>query len=224
MVANGTRTQHATLPRPDAAVRAAPLRVGRGRWGRGRLAVLGLVAVLTVLALTVLVSRAGARSPVLVMLTDVGYGTAVTDADIGTAWVAVDPAVATVPANARDTVVGQVATTALHRGQLLTSGLTGTDVAPAPGDVLIGLAVPNGRMPVGGLAAGDRVLVVPVPSTAGAEPAGDPVPAQVVRVGEADLDGSRVVDLTVPAEQGPPLAKAAAAAAVSLLLLPAGGG
>jgi hypothetical protein len=224
MVANGTRTQHATLSRPDTGSRPPPLRVGPGRWGRGRLALLGLVAVLTVLALTLLVSRAGARTPVLVMLTDVPYAATITDADVGTAWVAVDPGVATVPANQRDVVIGQTATTTLHRGQLLTPGATGTDVAPAAGQVLIGLPVPGGRMPAGGLEAGDSVLVVPAPSTPGGEVAGEPVPASVVRVGEADLDGARVVDVTVPTGQGPALARAAASGSITLLLLPAGGG
>lgn len=228
MSSNGNGAQRAstaTLTRPDPPPRAVPLRIRRGRWGAGRLALLGLVAVLTVLALTLLVSRSSSRTPVLVMLADVPYGTTVTDADVGTAWVAVDPAVVTVPTDRRDTVIGQVATSALHRGQLLTPGSTGIGVAPAVGQVLVGLEVPAGRMPAAGLSGGDQVMVVPVPAAGpGNEtPLGEPVTATVVRVGEPDLNGASVVDVTVPTGQGPGLARVAAAGEVSLVLLPAGG-
>lgn len=213
-----------THDRPGQAPHSAAVRLRRGgRFGPGRLALLGLVAVLAVLGLTLLVSRASARTPVLVMVTDVPYAATITADDVGTAWVALDPTVVTVPASERDQVVGRAAATALHRGQLLTPSSTGTDVAPAIGQVLLGLAVPAGRMPTGGLSAGDHVLAVPLPE-AGTTPStpSNPVPATVVRIGDADLNGDRVVDVTVPADQGPDLARAAAGA-VSLLLLPAGG-
>ena len=95
---NGSRP----MPTPP---RVAP---PRGRRRPGLLA-LG-VALVAVGALTAawLVSTAGQRSPVVVVLRDVPYGAVLTSGDVGSADVSVDANVATIPASQLDSVVGSV--------------------------------------------------------------------------------------------------------------------
>lgn len=135
---------------------------------------------------------------------------------------------ATVPANAEATVVGQVAVTDLVTGALLAPGQVSPQRPPADGQALVGLPVPAGHLPAGGLIAGDRVLVVDTPPAEADPPPGSPasIPARVVRVGTPDLNGLVVVDLAVAEPAGGALAVRAATGRFVLVLLPAtaGGG
>ena len=120
-------------------------------------------------------------------------------------------------------MVGQVATTRLAPGMLLTAGMVEPVGEPGPGRVLVPIAMPAERMPAGGLRAGDRILAVDSeptgPDTAAAVGAA-PTPATVVRVGPADINGVTVVDVTTTATAGPRLAVAAANGHVALIVEP----
>ena len=118
-----------------------------------------------------LVGAAGQRQEVLAVRAELAYGEVVTADDITIARVSVDPGIAVLPGADRDAVVGQVATTRLTPGMLLTEGMVEPVGEPGPGRVLVPIAVPAERMPAGGLRAGDRILAVdsePAGSDAGA--------------------------------------------------------
>ena len=172
-----------------------------------------------------LVGAAGQRQEVLAVRADVAYGELVTADDITIARVSVDPAIAVLPRADRDVVVGQVATTRLTPGMLLTDGMVEPAGEPGPGRVLVPIAVPAERMPAGGLRAGDRILAVDseaaVPE-AGVGTAAAPTAATVLRVGPADINGVTVVDVTTAAAAGPRLAVAAANGHVALIVEPNG--
>lgn len=226
-MSTATRRATAQLPGPAPVNRGrpAPAPVLQRR-AAGRIA-LGVALVLVGALLAAwLLAGASDRVAVLVLARDVPYGQVLTGADLTTAEVLVDPGVRTVPANEKDTVLGQVAGAALVSGSLLSPGQLTAQLPPAPGQALVGLPVPAGHLPAGGLTAGDRVLVVDTPPADADPPAGTPasIPAQVVRVGDADLNGQIVVDVTVEAGSGAALAVRAATGRFVLILQGAAGG
>jgi hypothetical protein len=193
--------------------------------GRRRPLMLALgLALVAVGALTSvwLVSSASQRVPVLVLARDVPYGAPITAADLTTTDVSVDPNVATIPASELDTVVASVAATTLSAGSLLSRAELTAAAPPAAGQVLVGVAIPATRMPAGGLAPGDRVLVVDTPAAEADPSAVAPatIPATVVRVGGMDVNGVTVVDVTVATGDGPALAARAATGRIAVVVQP----
>lgn len=207
----------------------APVRGRRRPWLIGLGA---LLAALGALSVVWLVGAAGQRQEVLAVRSDVAYGEVVTAEDITIARVSVDPGVAVLPGADRDAVVGQVATTRLAAGMLLSAGMVEPVGEPGPGRVLVPIAVPSERMPAGGLRAGDQILAVDSEATdtdgvAGAAGAARavaaPIAAIVVRVGPVDINGVTVIDVTAASASGPALAVAAANGHVALVVEPSGG-
>ncbi len=226
-----TATSHTTSdPAPSraraAAAGLAPVRSRRRPWLVGLGALLACVGALTVVWL---VGAAGQRQEVLAVRADVAYGQVLAAEDITVARVSVDPGVAVLAGSERNAVVGQVATTRLTPGMLLTAGMVEPEGEPGPGRVLVPIAVPTERMPAGGLRAGDRILAVDSegagngPGNEPAAAAASPISAVVVRVGPTDINGVTVVDVTTAAGSGPALAVAAANGHVALVIEPGEG-
>lgn len=225
---NGSRATGTTMSKAPgrSAMPVAPrVPSPKGRRNPGLLA-LG-VALMVVGALTAvwMVNAAGQRTPVLVMMRDVPFGSTVTSADVGTADVSADTGVSIIPATDLDNVVGRVAATNLAAGSLLSPAQLTTSAPPGSGSVLVAVAVPETRMPAGGLQAGDRLLVVDSPDMDGAPATGPPstIPATVVRIGPADVNGVSVVDVTVATGDGPSLAALSARGDIALVVQPRAG-
>lgn len=204
-------------------LRAAVVVPPQGR-RRPALLVVGLAMVaLGALAAIWLVSSSGHRVEVVMLAHNVAYGSVLRADDLTTTPVAVDPAVAVVPADEAATIVGQTATAYLTAGSLLSRG----DVTPAgvlgPDEVLVPLPLPAGRMPADGLSAGQRLLVVDAPPVGADPPPGAPasIGATVVRVGSADVNGTVVVDVAASSGDGPTLATRAATGRFAIVVLPA---
>ena len=119
-----------------------------------------------------------------------------------------------IPASQMSQVVGQVAGTTLHPGMLLTAAELATQRSPAPGQVLVPLPVRPSALPASGLRPGDQVLVVATPGAQGQAGSASAAPALSVPVAgvveavstTANTDGFAVVDVLVPAKNGPDLA------------------
>jgi hypothetical protein len=219
--ASADRTGGRTRTSGGQPVGLAPVRSRRRPW---LLALGALLAALGALTVVWLVGAAGQRQEVLALRADVAYGQALTTDDLALVRVSVDPGVAVLPGAHREAVVGQVATTRLTPGMLLTSDMIEPMGEPGPGRVLVPIAVPAERMPAGGLRAGDRILAVDSEAAgqAGVGPAATPTAATVVRVGPADINGVTVVDVTTTSAAGPSLAVAAANGRVALVVEPNG--
>ncbi|MHB1597009.1 MAG: SAF domain-containing protein [Streptosporangiaceae bacterium] len=180
----------------------------------------GLVALaVALIGAGVLVSAsvyqaAGHRVRVVLVVAPVPAGQVIKSADVGTASVLVGPGVRVIPAGQLPQVVGQVAGTSLAPGTLLAASELGAARPPHPGQVLVPVPVRPSGLPVSGLSAGDRVLVVATPGAAG-QPGLSTAPvltAPVRGVVDAvssgpDADGYQVVDLLVTAAAGPALAR-----------------
>lgn len=223
-----------TSPPPAGGARAGAPAASRGAAppvlpprGRRRPGLLALAVALTAagaLAATWLVASAGDRTPVLVLARDVPAGAVVTQADVRVSDVAVDPGVATVPADQAASVVGMVAAGDLAAGSLLAPGQVTPTAPPGVGEVLIPLAVKATQLPAGGVAAGDDLLVVDTPP-ADADPATftpTSLPVRVVRLGPPDPSGVSVLDVVTEEGNGPAVAVRSASGRFALVLLPAG--
>ncbi|HYN55836.1 MAG TPA: SAF domain-containing protein [Motilibacterales bacterium] len=211
----------ARRPAPKGDARALALAPVRGRRRPWLLGLGALLAALGSLTVVWLVGAAGQRQEVLAIRADVAYGQVLTAQDITVARVSVDPGVAVLPLSDRDSLVGQVATTRMTPGMLLTADMVEPVGEPGPGRVLVPIAVPAERMPAGGLRAGDRILAVDS-ELVGAGAVAAPTAATVVRVGPVDINGVTVVDVTTAASSGPGLAVAAANGHVALVVEPSG--
>jgi len=165
------------------------------------------------------------RVSVLVATANVPAGTVITSGDVGTASVAVGPGVQVIPAGQMQQVIGQVASSALHPGMLLTAAELGTIKPPSPGQALVALGLKPAMLPASGLAPGDHVLIVATPGDQGqpgssaAPVLTSPVPGVVEAVALApNPDGYQVVDVLVAAGAGPEVMEQASTGQIGLVL------
>jgi hypothetical protein len=226
---NGSAPGSPGLGRGAPAAVAVARRPLPRRRRRPVMIVLGVVlAALGGLVAARAAAGAGDRVEVLAVARPVAYGQVIDEADLAVAMVAPDAALAPLPAADRSAVVGRHAAADLFPGMLLTVDLVTDDVAPGAATELVGVALPADRLPNRPLRPGDRVLIVGTPAVDGDLPGEDGGPAgtvptvaaTVVAVGPARDDGTRVVDVTVPAGRGAALAARAATGRVAVALQP----
>jgi SAF domain len=169
---------------------------------------------------TYLYGRAGAKTPVVVVVADVPAGHVIHRGDVSA--VAVAGAVTAIAANHLDSVVGQTAAVRLLPGMLLQRSMVAQG-AGLPADVAqVGVAVRPGQVPADGLIPGDTVEVVGLPATGTVAAASAPQ----VLVGQARVfacrdnpsqAGGTLLTLLVPMAQATRVAAAAATGQVVLI-------
>ncbi|MFC7308962.1 SAF domain-containing protein [Streptomyces monticola] len=171
----------------------------------------------------------GERTPVLTVTRAVPAGDVIDDADLGEASISLDPALKPFKAADREQVVGKRAAVALVPGAMVSRGQVTDRALVTKGEQLVGIGLKANQLPTTPLSPGDRVLVVSTPAEGqgagsagrGADAEPESVAARVVRVGDKQEAGSeRVVDVAVPADQGPTLAARAASGEVALVVDP----
>jgi hypothetical protein len=198
----------------------------RGLPRRRRPGMIALAAALVgvgILASAALYHRADHQVPVVLVTATVPAGSVIAASDVGTTTVVPGPGMQVIPARQLSQVVGLIAATSLQRGTLLAPSELTSKLTPAPGQVLVPVALKPSGLPASGLAPGDQVLVVATPASGGSgsgNPAlTHPVPAAVEAVGAAtDQNGDDVVDLLVAANLGPAVAQQAATGQVALVV------
>jgi hypothetical protein len=214
-------------PEPDPVPpgNGGPVRIGQlrplPRRRRPAMVALGVALVgAGVLGGAALYQHVNHQVPVLVVTRAVPAGSVVSSADLSTATVAAGPGVQLVPARQEGQVIGLVAASNLSPGALLSASDLTRSMPPGPGQQLVPVPFKPSQLPASGLAAGDQVVVVWAPSgsnNAAAAGTGRNYDAVVEDVtGGPDQDGFDVVDLLVPAADGPGLAKEAASGSVVL--------
>jgi hypothetical protein len=203
----------------------------------------GLILSVLVIVVGGLLAFAGGQmltrhTRVLAVARDVPVGVTLGDADLAVASVTTDPNLAPIPASDRARIVGMVARVPLVRGELLTRGQVGPAAGFGAGQVLVALALKPGQYPARGLAAGQKVLIVPTPGAAagtgtstqsGGSPSGansgggKGVQGTVADVGAVNqASGVSVIDVRVEEAAGPAVAQLASTGNLALILLPAG--
>ena len=225
-----------TTPPPDASANGSKLTDGDSpaaatspkvvpappRTRRRRSVIAAGVALVALggLAAAWLTTVVGNTSPVLVLSSDVTRGDVLSQQDLTVAQLPADPALSPVPAADRPAVVGQRAAVDLAAGTLLTPTSVTSEVLPADGSSLLGVALIPAQLPARALRPGDQVRVVDTPRDQDDPPTGDPVATRATVVATRALPdtGQTVVDLTVPSEQAAGLAARVATGRVALVV------
>ncbi|MFF4699918.1 SAF domain-containing protein [Streptomyces chattanoogensis] len=172
--------------------------------------------------------QSGQRSEVLTLVREVPAGAAVTDQDLGEASMALDPAVKSVPASERDSIVGKRAAVDLKPGSLLSASQVTTATLLKAGELLVPVGLKPEQVPASVLSPGTRVQIVRVPGESQtAKGEGDPevISARVVKVGSATPGtGTVVIDVATASANGPQLAAWVSTGNVRLVIDALGGG
>lgn len=150
----------------------------------------------------------------------VDRGQVISEQDLTTASITLDPNLSPMAASNIDSIVGQRAAFDLPAGTIITPGSITDSLIPAPGFSLVGVAVPITRMPAEGINAGDTVRVVDTPREGDEPPSGSPrfERATVVGLVYDEETGHTILDLTVPESVAPQLAARAATGRVTIIL------
>lgn len=155
----------------------------------------------------------------------VPYGQPITEDALREVRVHTDPGVAPLRWEQRAELVGKPAGTDLLPGSLVTPDAVAAGGAPPKaGEHLVGIAVKASQLPVTPLQSRQPVLLVPSSgeATGGDAALWEPVRAVVLRVGEREASGVRVVDVIVPEGDGPTMATRASTGKVAIIVVPRG--
>jgi hypothetical protein len=164
--------------------------------------------------------------PYIAVYQQVSVGEQITSADLQVVSITSVRGLTPIPASQMSSIVGQFAKVALVPGTLLTAGDVTTTNAVGPNQALIGLKLGATQRPGRGLRAGDHVLLVSVPQSAGSSQAGAPslplLPAIVIDVNAPDTQNTAVVDVLVPVAEATAVAALANLSEISVVLVAAG--
>jgi hypothetical protein len=147
-------------------------------------------------------------------------GDKITQGDLMTVQVGLDPALRSIPGDRMGSLVGQRAAMDMAAGSLITTENVTETVVPAEGMSVVGVALPPSLMPGEALLAGDHVRIVATPGQQGDVGQEPPVAiaATVVGLYPNAENGETVVSLEVPQGQAAELAARAATGKVALVL------
>ncbi|MFE4580527.1 SAF domain-containing protein [Streptomyces chartreusis] len=173
----------------------------------------------------VLLLQVGHRTEVVTVVRDVQVGQVVSEDDLGTVSIALDPAVKAVRGDDLVSVVGKRAAVELKPGSLLAPSQVTKDSLVKAGEQLVPIGLKPEQVPATALVPGQRVQLVHVPAQgqADAGKASDTAPGtidgRVVKASSAAPGtGTVVVDVATTAAQGPTAAAWVAAGTVRLVL------
>lgn len=170
------------------------------------------------------------RVPVLAVARTVPYGQTISAEDLRVVEINDAPGLRPIGSGSKAAIVGKRAAVELRAGTLLTSDQVTERIAIQPGETLVPIAVDATRMPVQRVTPGTRILVVTaVPGAGGpansaaAQPS--TIAATVIRSSTGDPNsgsGKSVLDVAVPAKDGPVLALQVSEGRFSIVVLNTG--
>lgn len=215
-----------------AGLRARAPAVGVVRRRQAPWMVTGVLLIVgCALAFAVASIRLGSGEDALVVARPVAAGQPITSADLQSVRVSGGRALQPILASAEGSVVGRPAAVALVPGALLVPAEIGSPSQVIAGYDVVAAALKAGQFPPA-LAAGDRVQVVPVPSsttTSGGTPTAalaSPVLATVISIviPPAGSSADAIVSLQVGDSQADQVAALVSTDQAVLVQLPSGGG
>lgn len=167
-------------------------------------------------------TKAGQKTPVVVVTKDVAAGHRIERSDLSTVNVA--GAVTAIGGSNLNSVVGQVAAVELLPGTLLQRAMV-TSASPLPsGSSMVGVELKPGQLPAGGISDGAKVQVLQLPNknnTSAAAPQNAAVLAGSATVYESTSDpsqtGGTLVTLIVPSGDAAAVAAASSSGLVALV-------
>lgn len=200
------------------APKIAPVRSRRSSmW----LAAAIVLIVLGALAGYFIYTSASKSTQVFVAATNISRGDTITDQSLTTLSIAAGQNTAGIAPADIDQVLGKVATTDLPAGSLVTKNTVSSSLPGADGQATVGLLLSPQQLPVQQLAAGDKVLLVPiVPQTMGTQAIPEPIPATVSVVRAPREDGKVRIDVFVNPQSAASVATNAASDTLALYIAP----
>lgn len=182
--------------------------------------VVGVLAVaLGALITSWLVTRVGHAQPVVAVREAVDRGEVITEQNLMTVSISVDPALKVIAAAQLPSVVGQRATVDLPAGGLVVQGSFDAQPLPVAGQSLVGVWLAPGQLPGQPLRSGDRVRVVATPRQQESLPDQAPtVLAATVVSTSVSPDGHSLVTVSVPTPVAPQLSALVATGRIALVL------
>jgi hypothetical protein len=209
-------------PTPDLPPAIVPAAKRNSRLIAGSIAVIAVCGLAAGWALL----QATARDQVLAVVKPVSYGQKITAGDLGVARVASDPNLDPIAASQESQVVGQVAAANLAPGTLLVRGDLSSTPIPGTGQTVAYVPISDTRISTAGLAAGQQVVLVYAPSTAGTSvtPTGSAgsstsastINGTVLAVAAPTSDGTIIVTVIVSTTDAATLAQWSATESVEL--------
>ncbi|MFC9624407.1 SAF domain-containing protein [Streptomyces sp. NPDC056930] len=216
---------HGGVPQQNVAGPVAPPRVSARRRRPGMIALsLALIAAGGA-GVAVLLLQVGHRTQVVTVVRDVQVGQELTVQDLGKASVALDPAAKAVRADNLDSVIGKRAAVELKPGSLLAPSQVTKDFLVKAGEQLVPIGLKAEQVPATALVPGQKVQLVHVPAQGavdtgkafGAAPR--TIAGRVVKASEsAPGTGVVVVDVAMPADDGPTAAAWVSSGTLRLVL------
>lgn len=184
---------------------------------------LGIVAIcIGGLLSYVIYARVATETAVIALARTVYRGQVIAATDLTTVTLSGDPGLSTVPAAARETLVGQRAVFDLVEGSVLPQGAIAPLKVPQDKRALIGIKVTAGRAPSNHLPPGATVRLIAVPP-ANAEPGfrdgytGKAFSARMVDQQPGPDAASTLVNVDVASDQAPVIALLAALDRLSIV-------
>ena len=224
MRSSTTDQREFTPPTLGASARAQmrtplPTRQRRPAWvAVGMLLIVGLALVSGWLY-----TKAGQKTPVVVMRSDVAMGEIIERSDLSTVEVA--GGVTAIAGTNLESVVGQRAAVGLLSGTVVQRSMLTTDDPFPAGLVQVGIALTGGRLPAGGVAPGDHVQVLALPAAGGTGAAAAPK----VAAGDAEVfatledptrAGAYLLTVLVPADEAAAVAAASGSDTAAVVKVP----
>jgi len=169
-----------------------------------------------------LYTKAGQKTPVVVMKSDVAMGEIIDRSDLSTVEVA--GGVTAIAGANLESVIGQRAAVGLLSGTIVQrSMLTADDPFPA-GMVQVGVTVTGGRIPAGGVVPGDHVQVLALPAAGGTGAATPKVVAKDAEVFATLEDPTRaggyLLTMLVPTDEAAGVAAASGSDTAAVVKVP----
>ncbi|WP_051723798.1 SAF domain-containing protein [Micromonospora chokoriensis] len=209
---------------PVAAPYAVPRVAPQRRWRPALVwLAVALVAAGGLIAAAVL-RKVGTTAEYLAVSSTVEVGSTIDRSDLSTVRITVDPALKPIRAGAADEVIGKFAAVGLVPGTLLTRAQLTETAVPGQGEQLVGLSLPQERMPAERVKPGARVLLVvttddgPVSNQQQTTAAPISIEATVVDVRAGVKEGTTLLNVAVPDRDGPLIASRAAAGRIVVAL------
>lgn len=208
---------------PVAAPYAVPRVAPQRRWRPALVwLAVALIAAGGLIAAAVL-RKVGTTAEYLAVAARVEVGSTIDRSDLRTVRITGDPALNPIRVSAADTVVGKFAAVALVPGTLLTEAQLTDTAVPGPGRQLVGISLPQERMPAERIKPGAEVVLVltaddgPV-ATQQATAAPISIKASVVDVRDGAKEGTTLLNVAVVERDGPLVAARAAAGRIVVAL------
>jgi len=209
-----------TKPAPGAEPTAAPLQAPEVTKLQRRPLTVVLAVVLVCLGGVTglwLWTSSSSATEVVAVKAPVERGQLITDTDLTTVRVTLDPSLRTVPATARESLVGMRAVTDLAVGTLVSPDQVSDAVVPGAGVAVVAVPIAPGLIPAEPLKAGDTVRLVQAPAQGGeVSAAPTEITATVLNVTPGDTQ--TVVDVLVADNRAGELAARAASGNLALVL------